>query len=65
MKVRVDSAVCDGFGKCAGHAPNIFELDEWGYAIVKGDGAVPEGEEGPARRAAIDCPVQAIHIIDE
>jgi ferredoxin len=25
---------------------------------------VPEDEEGPAQRAAIDCPVQAIHIID-
>jgi ferredoxin len=65
MKVRLDSSVCDGFGKCASHAPNIFELDEWGYAIVKDDGLVPKEEEGPAQRAAIDCPVQAIHIIDE
>ena len=40
MKVRLESATCEGFGTCATHAPNLFELDEWGYAILKHDGQV-------------------------
>lgn len=65
MKVRLASAVCEGFGTCAGHAPGLFELDEWGYASLKGDGEVPPAEEGVARRAALDCPVHAISITEE
>lgn len=65
MKVRLESATCEGFGTCATHAPNLFELDEWGYAILKHDGQVPTGEEGLARRAIIDCPVHAITTTEE
>jgi ferredoxin len=65
MKVRLESATCDGFGTCAGHAPNLFDLDEWGYAILKHDGQVPAGEEPLARRAVIDCPVHAIIVTEE
>lgn len=65
MKVRVASAVCEGFGTCAGHAPNVFELDEWGYASVKDDGVVPPEEEAVARRAVLDCPVHAILVVEE
>lgn len=65
MKVRLEAATCDGFGTCAGHAPDVFELDEWGYASVRGDGTVPDGQEALVRRAVIDCPVHAIVIVDE
>jgi ferredoxin len=65
MKVRLESATCEGFGTCATHAPNLFELDEWGYAILKNDGQVPAGEEALARRAVIDCPVHAIITTEE
>jgi ferredoxin len=65
MKVRLESATCEGFGTCATHAPNLFELDEWGYAILKHDGQVPAGEEALARRAIIDCPVHAIITTEE
>lgn len=65
MKVRLDAAVCDGFGTCAGHAPDLFELDEWGYAVLQHDGQVPEGQEQLAQRAIIDCPVHAIAEVGE
>jgi ferredoxin len=65
MKLRLASAVCEGFGTCANHAPDLFELDEWGYASLKGDGTVPPGDEGVARRAVMDCPVHAISITEE
>jgi len=60
MRVKVDSAKCDGFGTCAAHAPDVFKLDEWGYAYVEGDASVPAGQEDLARRAIVDCPVHAI-----
>ena len=65
MKVRLASAVCEGFGTCAGHAPGLFELDEWGYASLNGDGTVPADQEALARRAVLDCPVHAITITEE
>ncbi|MER7115818.1 ferredoxin [Saccharomonospora azurea] len=60
MKIRLDAAKCDGFGTCAEHSPELFELDEWGYASVKGDGEVPPELEGKVNRAIADCPVHAI-----
>lgn len=60
MKVRLNKSLCDGFGTCGAHAPNVIEIDEWGYANLKGNGDVPEGEEDNTRRAIIACPVHAI-----
>jgi ferredoxin len=66
VKIRLDSAVCDGFGTCATHAPNVFALDEWGYAALNvSDGTVASDDEGPAQRAILDCPVHAIHLVEE
>lgn len=64
MKVKIDRTVCDGFMTCAKHAPEVFELDDWGYAslaegLVNG-GEVPSGTEPGVRRAVMDCPVHAI-----
>ncbi len=60
MKVKLNKAVCDGFGTCGVHASAVFEIDEWGYASLKNDGVVPEGQEADVKRAIIDCPVRAI-----
>jgi ferredoxin len=60
MKVKVNQTLCDGFGTCAVHAPEVFKLDEWGYAYVEGDGTVQQGLEERTRRAIIDCSVHAI-----
>src|SRR5690606_24542407 len=48
MKIKVKQSLCDGFGTCAVHAPELFELDEWGYATEAGDGTVPAGSEEKA-----------------
>jgi ferredoxin len=60
MRIKVDRTVCDGFGKCAEHAPSVFSLDEWGYASLAGAADVPADLESPVRRAILDCPVDAI-----
>ncbi|MBU9765963.1 ferredoxin [Mycobacterium sp. TNTM28] len=60
MKVKLDRTLCDGFGLCAKHAPEYFPLDDWGYAVLKGDGNIPEADQDAVRRALLDCPVHAI-----
>ena len=60
MKIRLDRTVCDGFGLCAKHAPGYFSLDDWGYANLIGNGAVPESDHDAVMRALLDCPVHAI-----
>ncbi len=60
MQLRLDSTRCSGYGRCAEHLPSIFELDEWGYAGLKLDGEVPDGEQEAARQAIADCPEHAI-----
>lgn len=61
MKVRLDTDQCAGFGNCEVHLPEVFVLDEWGYASLREEGDVPEGMEGRAKRAILDCPAHAIH----
>ena len=60
MKVRVDPVQCEGFGTCHDIFPELFLLDEWGYAYAEGEGDVPDDREHLAREAVRKCPVNAI-----
>lgn len=62
MKAIVDATKCEAYGVCAEKCPEVFVLDEWGYASVVGDGDVAAGEEENARAAAAACPENAIII---
>lgn len=64
MKVRVDPQVCAGFGVCLGLSPEVFELHDDGYAIVRVAEVPPELEK--AVRAAVNqCPARAISISED
>ena len=52
MKVRVDAGVCAGFGVCLGLCPEVFELHDDGYAIVRVD-EVPQKLEDAVRKALV------------
>ena len=58
VRLRVDPVACDGIGLCAHLAPNVVELDRWGFPIV-GQDLVP-GEVPAARRAVRGCPREAL-----
>lgn len=64
MKVSVNNDLCAGFGICLGLAPEVFELHEDGYAVVQ-TAEVPPELEDIVRRAATQCPAQAIFISEE
>jgi ferredoxin len=63
--VKVDSEKCQGHNRCYSIAPDLFEVDDYGYATEVGDGTVPAGMEDKARLAAANCPEFAISIEDD
>lgn len=65
MKIKLDRTLCDGFGTCAQHAPEVFSLDDWGYASLADGPGVAPGEEAGVRRAIMDCPIHAITILPD
>ncbi len=65
LRIKLDRTLCDGFGVCAKHAPEYFSLDDWGYAVLVGDGNIPDRDHNAVRRALMDCPVHAIMEVGE
>lgn len=63
LRVRVDPIRCTAFGFCAEFCPEMFTLDEWGYAWLRRPEAGPELAE-TVRETARLCPRQAI-LVDE
>lgn len=62
--LRVDPIRCDGFGHCHELAPELVDIDEWGYPIITGT-PTPLGDLGAlasARYAVRGCPRQALRI---
>lgn len=61
MKAVVDPEKCVGCGLCADACPEVFVMKE-GKAVVVLT-SVPENLEETAKRAASQCPVEAIIVI--
>lgn len=64
MRVTVDSDKCQGHNRCFALAPELFDVDEYGTAVVIGDGTVAGDLEDKARLAVANCPEFAIGIED-
>lgn len=76
MKVWVDRDKCIGAAPCVAVAPNVFELDGEGKAVVldsaknggEGDRFLIKAEaadEATLKMGAESCPVQAIYLYDD
>jgi len=59
MKIRIDSDLCTGHGRCYSLAPTLFEPDDAGTGQVI-DGEVSPDQEADARRAVASCPERAV-----
>lgn len=62
--LKVNPILCDGFGHCHELAPELVDIDEWGYPIIKED-PTPLGNVRAlqsARYAVRGCPRQALSI---
>jgi ferredoxin len=61
MRVAVDPAVCQGHARCWDICPEVFTLDDDGFASVA-EPEVPSALEAKAREAANCCPERAISL---
>ncbi len=66
LRVRVDPIRCTAFGFCAEFCPELFELDEWGYAWLK-EGPTAAADDQLIRETARLCPRRAIlvEVVDD
>ncbi len=58
-RIEIDRSLCNGMASCVKVAPETFDLDTDGVAVVSG----PAGER--AIEAAECCPFSAIAVFDE
>jgi ferredoxin len=65
MRVEVNPELCQGHNRCYVLAPELFDVDDYGNAVVIGDGEVAPGLEDKARLAVGNCPEYAITIAAE
>ena len=61
--IAIDRITCDGYGSCAELLPEMIELDDWGYPILR-PGAIPEDLLAHARMAVDTCPVLALRLVE-
>ncbi len=59
MRVEVDHDRCEGNAVCLGIAPDVFDLDDDDYAVVKAD-PVPADQEDVTEQAIAECPRAAL-----
>ncbi|NMI01127.1 ferredoxin [Pseudonocardia acidicola] len=63
ITIKVDRGVCQGYGNCVLADSATFDLDDEGLATLKAE-QVGEDRLAAVRRAAYDCPTEAIALIE-
>ena len=64
MKLHVNAGSRQAYGLCKDTAPDLIDLDEWGYASVPTPD-VPPGFESAVRDAVDTCPNLALRPVDK
>ena len=64
MRVVIDLDRCTGHGRCYALSPEVLTPDEVGHAALVGSGDAPAELHEQARRAADNCPEQAITLVE-
>lgn len=62
MKITIGDA-CTGFGVCEGIRPDIFEVNDQGFAEATVEG-LTDADREDIEYAISQCPTQAIHLED-
>jgi ferredoxin len=61
VRVEVEADRCTGHGRCYVLAPEVFDSDDEGRALVVVTGELSPELEKQARIAEANCPEKAIH----
>ena len=62
MQIHVDAEKCQGHNRCYALAPELFDVDDYGNAVVIGDGTVSPDLVERAKLAVANCPEFAISL---
>ena len=65
MRLKVDNEVCQGHNRCKVLAPELVDVDDEGYAVIKGDGTVPDDLRAKAQLAVDNCPEFALSLEED
>jgi len=64
MRVKVNSELCQGHNRCYALAPDLFDVDDFGYAHARFENELPVEMEPLARLAEANCPEHAVELLD-
>ena len=64
MRITYDRDVCQGHNRCYQLAPELFDVDDEGYAVLLVTGEVPAELEKKAQLCADNCPEFAIEVTE-
>jgi ferredoxin len=64
VRIAYDRSACQGHNRCYALAPELFDVDEEGYAVLLVEGDVPAELEEKARLCADNCPEFAIEVVE-
>ncbi len=62
MLIKVDFDLCESNAVCESLAPDIFEIDDNNFLMVKAD-EVTDANRAAVERAVASCPRSAISIV--
>ncbi|MEZ5853627.1 MAG: ferredoxin [Hyphomicrobiaceae bacterium] len=62
FRLVVDGDKCQGHNRCKLIAPELIDIDDFGFAHAVGDGRVPEAHADAARKAVRNCPEFALKL---
>ena len=64
MKIKVDFDLCESNALCEAMAPEVFELYDDDYLVMKAEETTSDNIED-VKRAVAACPRAAISLLDE
>jgi ferredoxin len=65
MRVNLDTEKCQGHNRCYALAPELFDVDDFGTAVLLIDGDIPAELHDKARLAVANCPEYAITLVED
>ena len=65
MRVEVNTELCQGHNRCYALAPELFDVDDYGQAVLLVEGDIPPELQEKARLAAANCPEFAIKVLED
>lgn len=64
MRIVFDQSACQGHNRCYSLAPELFDVDDMGTAILRIEGEIPPELHEKAHLCADNCPEYAISVED-